>query len=144
LVLARGRAAGIVPREALDRVDLVHDQETLVPLYDVLDLRRLVSRREGKTIVLLSDTLVLLERELETCLATPFGTALAEELEQLLGGLRPHLDSLLVQARHSLIDFARQGLVDRLSFVALFHLPRSFHSITTFVSMHERETAGGA
>jgi len=142
--LARGRAAGIVPREALDGVDLVHDQEAIVPLDDVLDLVRLVSRREDKTVVLSPDTLVLLERQLEACLATPFGTAFAEELEQLLGGRRPRRDSLLVKPRHSFIDFARQGLVDRLSFVALLHLPPSFHSATAFVPVFEREAAGRA
>lgn len=143
-LLGGGRAAGIVPREALDRVDLVHDQETIVPLDDVLDLVRLVPGRDGKAIVLSPDTLVLLERQLEACFATPFGTALAEELEQLLGGRRPHRDSLLVQPRHSLIDLARQGFVDRLSFVALLHLPQSFHSAGAFVSVFEREAAGGA
>jgi hypothetical protein len=47
--LGGGPAAGIVPREALDRVHLVHNHETIVSLDDVLDLGRLVPGREGKT-----------------------------------------------------------------------------------------------
>jgi hypothetical protein len=114
------------------------------PGYDVLDLVRLVPGRDGETIVLSSNALVLLDRQPQACLATPFDTALAEELEQLLRGLRPHRDSLLVQTRHSLVYFARQGLVDRLSFVALLHLPQSFHGVTAFVSVFEHQAARGA
>ena len=106
--------------QVLDLVVFVDDDEPLVLLDYVLDLVCLMTGRDGKTIPLPTNALVLSESHQQTILASAGLPALAQEFELLPGG-GPL--GALVELGDLVVHRAHEALVPSLSLESFLHAP---------------------
>jgi class 3 adenylate cyclase/tetratricopeptide (TPR) repeat protein len=115
LVASGGRrAARVVRDERLRGGNLVHDHVVVGPLDGPLDLGRLVAGLDDEAVVLRSDPLVHLERNLHSLAAAALFAALAQEV----GAFRRPGFGSLPELGDALVDLAKERLVSGLAFEA--------------------------
>ena len=105
----------------LDLVALVDDHVPVGLLHHMLDLRGLVTGKDGKAIALTANDLVLRQGQVQTSVAPRGLPALALELEQMPGG--GPVRGKLVQSGDLIVDRAHQAFVPSLPIEPLLHAP---------------------
>ncbi len=116
----RRSVARIVCDARLELRDLVDDHEGLVPIDDPFNLEVFMARRNRESIVLLAHPLVVGEHHGDACVACGAGSALAQEIEQLVV-VCPSDAGLFVHLREPLVDLSVKGFVPSLARSATLH-----------------------